>query len=282
MEINLPVYLCRTSSGHVLAELSWTVVTFVLYMRGVIPLPYEQCVVSVQTADEGKRLCARDRKLMKLLGQLRELREAVRDCATIAAFNKFTILLGPSSNNPLEQYTVEFVWAAPDADHAETVLAEKQVNLAKRRVVQKLIEFQAGCDVRQLPRANVFLAISISAEAGERLEGAEGAPRVLDCFSFRDSFRWDTDTTQRVNKRAGRSEFRFRLVSQGVDPPRAAPPPTMPTDDNLLLAEEGEGLAVAQRDCVPDQMEGDGRCGAAASATVWLVSRRGIKGLPPG
>lgn len=156
------------------------------------------------------------------------LKSATMACGKSVSVRKAVILLGPSANNPLERYTIEFVMESGDETLQQNCsLTQKQIDLAKRRVLQKLIEYQAGADVRPLVRTNVFLAFEVQRSVAEEWTGREREfAEVLSTFTFRESFSWDSSlspsstlTASRPVRSGRRSKLalHLRLFSKGEE-----------------------------------------------------------------
>jgi hypothetical protein len=274
-DVVLPVCIHPSNCGQLVAEITWTVLTFVLYMRGALPVPYKQLEGSMRASQVPAAMSSKDKKLFKVVGELHGLESAVRACAAQAPFQRAVILLGPSANSPLERYSLEFTMADPPAVASADDVTQKQIEQATRRVVQKLIEIQANSEPRPLSRTNVFLALSVTRTLGGELEARNGSEEVLQTFTFRESFRWDSapvapeGTAMRAaslggrGSRGGRNKpaHLLRILSKG-------------TSSAGVPATAWSGAPVEEPGAQGGEVE--------ERATVWLVSRRGIKGLPTG
>jgi hypothetical protein len=274
-DVVLPVCVHANNCGQLVAEITWTVLTFVLYMRGALPVPYKQLEGSTHASEGPPAMISKDKRLHKMIDELHSLELAVRACAAQAPFQRAAILLGPSANSPLERYSLEFSMADPPTVASVDDVTQKQIEQATRRVVQKLIELQSKSEARPLSRTNVFLALSVTRTLGGELEARERNEEVLQTFTFRESFRWDSapvapdGTAMRAANLGGRGSLRVRNKPEHL----------------LRILSKGAssaGVPVTAWSGAPIEEPGAQGGEVEERATVWLVSRRGIKGLPTG
>lgn len=176
--------------GDFVYDLLSAFVLHVLYVRGVLPEPFEglhQIMLAEEAGTSADALKYSDRKRRKSIHDIMETLAVIRSLANGVGIERVAVLLGPSANNPKETYIVDF-------DHQPlnsvgNIVSTKQVSQAKRHLIHKLIEHQSTEDSPPPTKANVFFAIKLAESADESNVAALQSEELLRVFSFRESFR---------------------------------------------------------------------------------------------
>jgi hypothetical protein len=235
-------------------------------MRSIIGCPFEELAREAAEIDAMEKPPMGSRKLAGLHAQVASLLASTDLCAQLFEVKRMCVLLGPSANNPLESYTIEFVGTADSIDQTSSP-SEKQISAARRRVLQALIQEQACWDAPPAPRTSAFIAI----EAASMDVGA--APeKVFADFGFRDSFRGpahqsaeekggaERAVTCLGKRKARKPALLVRVHWKGPVTVEAAPQTV------------AEAVGTETGCAVPEPAED-----VEIESSAWLVSKKGVK-----
>jgi len=255
-------------------ELAEAFFLHVLYVRNVLPEPYDALHREFAPVDPEDKLKYSERKKMKTIEHIGEVLRHLRLLSASTHVERVAVLLGPSANNPKETYTIDF--HPQTSTTQENILFAKQLAQAKRHLIHKMIEHQSTEECAPLRKTNVFLALQIREDSLATMVESE-LQEAVSIFNFKDAFKIkDESGSQSVGmKRAfgGRKRlkpFHLPIVSKRTTHdhiPNDAVTSVLPSVCN----EENAGSVPEQVDSVNSPQQSDGR---------WLVLSKGIKSFP--
>lgn len=255
-----------TPQAQLVYELAEAFFLHVLYVRNVLPEPYEALRREFASPrDPEEKLKYSERKKHKTIELIGEILHRLRSLSARLRVERVAVLLGPSANNPKETYTVDFYpqhGTAPDEPY--TV---KQAAQAKRHLIHKMIEHQSTEECAPSRKTNVFLALQISDDSLASKSESE-LHELISMFSFRDTFKIKDDPSPQTvgTKRAfgGRKRvkpFHLHIVSNNV------------TTSHILGGNNEKACSVSSADDASVNLP-------QPSGGRWLVLSKGFKSFP--
>jgi hypothetical protein len=256
---------------RVQSEIARAFFVHVLYMRGIIGSPFEELAREAALIYAMEKPPMGSRKLASLYTQLASLLSSTDVCVQQLGVKRLCVLLGPSINNSLESYTIEFVGTEDFGGPSSCPPSEKQISAARRRVLQALIQEQASWDMASAPRASAFLAIETpSADLSTVPDD------VFVDFGFRDSFRGPAQQQQQLTpsalgkRKARKPALLVRVLWKRIAGEEALPElASQPVDAGA--SSDGAATAAVDSDRTAE--------GGGDEQSAWLVSKKGVKAL---
>ena len=162
VEVHLPFTNAALSLGTIRGEVAVAFISYILYTRGILHEPHELLSTKLRPTNLQGRLSNVDRIEEKLYLQLTSMLSGVQTCFEKYSVIRLCILIGPSINNPKEVFTLQYCGVNYFEEIENTEGIAKKISLAKRRLVQKLIEFYSNQSLDSLSRTNAFFAINLA------------------------------------------------------------------------------------------------------------------------
>ena len=256
--------------GVLVYELASAFVLHVLYVRGILPEPFEglhQKMLAEEEDTPSQALKYSDRKKRKSIQDVVDSLAVIRSVSEGVGIEKVAVLLGPSANNPKEVYTVEFHSHVSDNDN---ILSAKQINQAKRHLIHKLIEHQSTEDCPPPSKANVFFAVKPADPISDSIGTIMESEVLIRVFSFRESFKIKNDATDQNTGTATKKSFGGRRKAKPLNL-RVLSKNTIIQDTNDVPV-ESEDASVQGLVHTLDEV--------GSRQGMWLVLSKGIKNIP--
>jgi hypothetical protein len=157
LRLDLP-FVYSAADREFVYETASSFLLHILYVRSVIPMPFMQLAEESSRISSLAKISSVQRKLLKAVHDTGEVLASLRDAAQHLDVQTVTLLLGPSAISAKEVYHLHFIKG--QGSPARTGV--KQLNFAKRRVVQKLIEYNCNVDYPAPTRPNFYVAINVA------------------------------------------------------------------------------------------------------------------------
>ena len=255
-------------------ELAEAFFLHVLYVRNVLPEPYDSLRREFATVAPEDKLKYSERKKVKIIEYIGEVLHHLRLLTAGSHVERVAVLLGPSANNPKETYTIDF---HPQTSTAQNdVISVKQLAQAKRHLIHKMIEHQSTEECAPSRKTNVFVAFQIREDSLADMSEPELQEAVL-LFSFRDTFKIKdesgTQTTGTKRAFGGRKRvkpFHLHIVSSKSTVDRI---PNVNVEGSSAIESEKDGTSGILKQSDPIDFPQDG-------GARWLVLSKGIKSFP--
>jgi hypothetical protein len=157
LHLELP-FAYSAADREFIYELASTFLLHILYVRSVIPLPFVQLGEECRRISSLAKISSAQKRLLKAVHDTGEVLASLREAFQHLDVQTITVLLGSSAISAKEVFHLHFISGG-------SLLANtgaKQLNMARRRVVQKLIEHQCNIDYPAPTRPNFYVAIKVA------------------------------------------------------------------------------------------------------------------------
>ncbi|KAJ1389786.1 hypothetical protein B484DRAFT_459650 [Ochromonadaceae sp. CCMP2298] len=157
LHLELP-FAYSAADREFIYELASTFLLHILYVRSVIPLPFVQLGEECRRISSLAKVSSAQKRFLKAVHDTGEVLASLREAFQHLDVQTITVLLGPSAISAKEVFHLHFISGG-------SLLANtgaKQLNMARRRVVQKLIEHQCNVDNRAPTRPKFYVAINVA------------------------------------------------------------------------------------------------------------------------